>query len=202
MRQVISWLVLGLRQSGGVGRIDPISRLPLPKAELLVAAIRAKGARLAVPGIVDLSDLVADNSGVTRIVLEAVQEMLLRVALQTARDDYETRRERQRQGIEIARRAGRYTGRKPDTTQHRRILSLRHAGRSIARTAQLTECSTAQVNCLTKLQRSKAAQTAADGAEAGLKEGTSDPVQISASTSAHRRRIRLPRCWHNSCIGL
>nr|WP_287320010.1 hypothetical protein [Mesorhizobium sp.] len=37
--------------------------------------------------------------GVARIVLEAVQDMLLRLALQMARDDYETRRERQRQGI-------------------------------------------------------------------------------------------------------
>ena len=87
-------------------KIDRISRLPLPEAELLVATITGKGARLAVPGIVDLSDLVADSSGVARIVLEAVQAMLLRVALQTARDDYETRRERQREGIEIARRAG------------------------------------------------------------------------------------------------
>lgn len=31
-------------------KIDRISRLPLPEAERLVAAIRAKGARLAVPG--------------------------------------------------------------------------------------------------------------------------------------------------------
>lgn len=30
-------------------RIDRISRLPLPEAELLVASIRAKGARLSVP---------------------------------------------------------------------------------------------------------------------------------------------------------
>ncbi|RWO15658.1 MAG: resolvase, partial [Mesorhizobium sp.] len=38
-------------------KIDRISRLPLPEAEKLVATIRAKGARLAVPGIVDLSDI-------------------------------------------------------------------------------------------------------------------------------------------------
>ena len=34
-------------------RIDRISRLPLKEAEQLVGAIRAKGARLVVPGIVD-----------------------------------------------------------------------------------------------------------------------------------------------------
>ncbi|WP_180273068.1 recombinase family protein, partial [Pseudomonas syringae] len=38
-------------------KIDRISRLPLVEAEKLVDAIRAKGARLAVPGIVDLSQL-------------------------------------------------------------------------------------------------------------------------------------------------
>ena len=136
-------------------KIDRISRLPLPEAELLVATIRAKGARLAVPGIVDLTDLVADSAGITRIVLEAVQDMLLRVALQTARDDYETRRERQREGIAIARRKGRYTGRKADTAQHRRIVALRDSGLSIAKTAELAGCSIAQVKRVTALHRAK-----------------------------------------------
>lgn len=114
-------------------KIDRISRLPLPEAELLVATIRGKGARLAVPGIVDLIDLGADNSGVARIVLEAVQDMLLHVALQTARDDCEARRERQHEGIEIAKRAGRYTGRKPDLAHHQRIIGPRDAGISITK---------------------------------------------------------------------
>lgn len=137
-------------------KIDRISRLPLPEAELLVQTIRGRGARLAVPGIVDLSDLVADSAGVARIVLEAVQDMLLRVALQTARDDYDTRRERQREGIEVAKRAGRYTGRKPDIAHHRRIVSLREAGMSIAKTAELAGCSIAHVKRVTALHRSRA----------------------------------------------
>ncbi|WP_434089538.1 recombinase family protein [Neopusillimonas aromaticivorans] len=41
-------------------KIDRISRLPLPEAERLVASIQAKGARLAVLGVVDLSDLAAE----------------------------------------------------------------------------------------------------------------------------------------------
>ncbi|EGH19437.1 hypothetical protein Pgy4_41349, partial [Pseudomonas savastanoi pv. glycinea str. race 4] len=35
------------------------------------------------------------------MVLQGVQDMLLRVALQIARDDFEDRRERQRQGIDL-----------------------------------------------------------------------------------------------------
>ncbi|MBB8865660.1 hypothetical protein HEK78_021370 [Escherichia coli] len=76
-------------------KIDRISRLPLPEAEKLIASIRDKSARLAILGIVDLSDVVVKNDGVFRIVLESAQELLLKLAIQTARDDYEIRRERQ-----------------------------------------------------------------------------------------------------------
>jgi len=126
-------------------KMDRISRLPLQEAEKLIATIKAKGAKLSVPGVVDLSDLVEDATGVTRIVLEAIQDMLMRVALQSARDDYEDRRERQRQGIKIAKEAGRFTGRKPDKKMHERIVALRKAGESIGKTAHLVGCSEATV---------------------------------------------------------
>ena len=126
-------------------KIDRISRLPLAEAERLVASIRDKGARLAVPGVVDLSDLAAEAKGVAKVVLQSVQDMLLKLALQIARDDYEDRRERQRQGVELAKQAGKYAGRKADTTAHERIIALRAGGRSIAQTAKLAGCSESQV---------------------------------------------------------
>lgn len=126
-------------------KIDRISRLPLAEAEQLVGAIRAKGARLAVPGVVDLSEVAAAADGVAKIVLESVQELLLKLALQMARDDYETRRERQRQGVQLAKASGKYTGRKEDTTTHQRILVLRRAGHTIQKTAELAGCSVSQV---------------------------------------------------------
>jgi DNA invertase Pin-like site-specific DNA recombinase len=126
-------------------KIDRISRLPLIEAERLVTSIRVKGARLSVPGVVDLSDLAAEAEGVAKIVLESVQELLLKLALQMARDDYEDRRERQRQGIELAKRAGRYVGRQANTTMHERIIALRSSGHSITKTAKLAGCSESQV---------------------------------------------------------
>jgi DNA invertase Pin-like site-specific DNA recombinase len=126
-------------------KIDRISRLPLPEAERLVASIRAKGARLAVPGVVDLSDLAAEAQGVAKIVLESVQDMLLKLALQMARDDYEDRRERQRQGIELAKRDGRYKGRRADPKRRAQVIALRSIGQSIAETAKLAGCSPSQV---------------------------------------------------------
>ena len=134
-------------------KIDRISRLPLEDAEKLVASIRAKGAKLAVPGVIDLAELAAGAQGVSRIVLESVQDMLLKLALQMARDDYEDRRERQRQGIELAKSAGRYAGRKPDKDMHKRIIALRVGGNSIGKTAKLAGCSVSQVKRVYALHR-------------------------------------------------
>jgi DNA invertase Pin-like site-specific DNA recombinase len=126
-------------------KIDRISRLPLEEAERLVATIRSKGAKLAVPGLVDLSEIAAATDGMAKIVLESVQELLLKLALQMAHDDYETRRERQRQGVQLAKNSGKYSGRKEDTLTHQRIISLRIAGNTISKTAELAGCSVSQV---------------------------------------------------------
>jgi len=126
-------------------KMDRISRLPLAEAEQLVNSIRAKGARLAVPGLVDLSAFTAEADGVAKIVLESMQELLLKLALQMAREDYETRRERQSQGVMLAKTAGKYVGRKPDLSTHDRIIALRKAHQTIKRTAELAGCSVSQV---------------------------------------------------------
>jgi len=136
-------------------KIDRISRLPLAEAEQLVQSIRSKGAKLAVPGLVDLSDFASATDGVAKIVLESVQELLLKLALQMARDDYETRRERQRQGVQLAKAAGKYPGRLSDTATHQRIVALREAGQTIKRAAELAGCSQSQVKRIWAIHRAK-----------------------------------------------
>ena len=133
-------------------KIDRISRLPLAEAQKLVGSIRSKGARLAVPGLVDLSEFATAADGVARIVLESVL-LLLKLALQMARDDYETRRERQRQGVQLAKAAGKYAGRIADAATHQRIIALRGAGQSIKRTAELAGCSESQVKRVWAIHR-------------------------------------------------
>ncbi|EJA8139874.1 recombinase family protein [Escherichia coli] len=125
--------------------IDRISRLPLESALALVNSIKERGAKLSIPGIVDLSELIDVESGVARVVLENVQDMLLKVALQLARDDYENRRRRQKEGIQIAKREGRYHGRIADKQLHKRIIEYRSRGTSIAETAKLNQCSVSLV---------------------------------------------------------
>ncbi|WP_278366919.1 recombinase family protein [Acetobacter orientalis] len=136
-------------------KIDRISRLPLADAEKLVAAIRGKGARLAIPGVLDLSELIETSQGVAYIVLDSLQNMLLRLSLQMAREDYEDRRRRQKQGIALAREAGRYSGRTPNRALHARVVALRESGNSISQTARLAECSVSQVKRICSANKKK-----------------------------------------------
>lgn len=130
-------------------KIDRISRLPLPEAQKLISSIKAKGAMLSIPGIVDMSELVADSTGTAKIVLESLQDLLLKLALQMARDEYEERRERQLQGIELARLNGKYRGRKENKERNELILKLR-PHHTIKETAKLVGCSVSQVKLICK----------------------------------------------------
>lgn len=125
-------------------KMDRISRAPLKEAEAIVQAIKDKGAKLVVPGVLDLSDIEAD--GIARIVLDAMQDMLLKLALQMARDDFETRVVRQRQGIEKAKHRGAYKGRPVDQDLHRRVRELLATGQfSIRKVAEIAQCSATTV---------------------------------------------------------
>lgn len=62
-----------------------------------------------------------------------------------AYDEYETRKYRQRQGIQLAKESGKYAGRKPDKATHERIIVLRSSGQTIERTSILSGCSISQV---------------------------------------------------------
>lgn len=137
-------------------RMDRISRLALPEAERLIESIQEKGAKLAIPGVVDLSELMAEADGMSKIILDAVQKLLLKIALQMSRDDYEVRRERQRQGIALAKEAGKYRGRAADTVVHKRIIALRKDGNTIAETASAAGCSISQVKRIMALHRKQA----------------------------------------------
>ena len=105
--------------------IDRISRLPLQDAMDLVNEIRGKGALLAIPNIIDLTELMtASQTELSKIIMTSIQDMLLKMSLQIARDDYELRRERQLAGIALARKNKKYKGRKPDLNKHQLILDL------------------------------------------------------------------------------
>ena len=51
---------------------------------------------------------------------------------------------RRRQGVQLAKAASKYTGRKSDDTTHERIVALRRAGHTIQKAAVLAGCRESQ----------------------------------------------------------
>lgn len=144
-RPVLNKLIADLQEGDVIiaEHIDRITRLPLAEAEKLVNRIREKGAFLAIPGIIDLSQ-IQTNSDIAKIVLDSIQTMLLKIALQMARDDYEQRKKRQAAGIAEAKKKGRFKGRQADTQKHKLIISLR-SHHTLQETAKLAGCSVSLV---------------------------------------------------------
>lgn len=144
--------------------LDRITRLPLDKAEDLMGQIKAKGAFVSVPGLIELPVVKLD--GIAKIVMDAAQEMLHKIALYQCRADWETRRERQRQGIALKKEADKtkpleertYKGRKADTFTNAKIVELRKLDYTISKIATTLCVSESQVKLI--LKREKAAQTA------------------------------------------
>lgn len=122
-----------------VEAIDRLSRLPKKGWDTLRSQIASKGLRVVAV------DLPTSHTALTKDLddeftcrmLDAVNSMMLDMVAAIARKDYETRRERQAQGIKKAKAAGVYTGRPRDTEKRQKIAELLKAGFSIRKTASI-----------------------------------------------------------------
>lgn len=130
-----------------VESIDRLSRLPNEDWQKLKAAIDSKGLRIVA------LDLPTSHQGMTDTkdneftgrMLGAINSMLVEMMAAIARKDYEQRRQRQAQGIEKAKAAGKYQGRPVDADLHRRVRELLDAKMGIRATARHAGCSTTTV---------------------------------------------------------
>lgn len=119
-------------------KMDRLTRGTLEESQKLIDTIREKGAHLAIPGYLDLSEIISSSDGIAKIVLEGMERVIQRVVMQMARDDWETRHYRQMQGVEKAKSKGVYKGRPADEDLHRRIRKKLLAGYGIRETAKDT----------------------------------------------------------------
>jgi len=78
-------------------------------------------------------------------VLGAINSMQVEMMAAIARKDYEQRRERQAQGIEKAKAAGKYQGRPIDEDLHKRVMELLGTGLGTLATARHANCSTTTI---------------------------------------------------------
>jgi len=130
-----------------VESIDRLSRLPVEDWQKLKAAIDSKGLRIVALDLPTSHQGMQDTKGdeFTGRMLGAINSMLVEMMAAIARKDYEQRRERQAQGIEKAKAAGKYQGRPVDADLHKRVTELLKAGLGIRATARHANCSTTTV---------------------------------------------------------
>ncbi|HDM8045888.1 TPA: recombinase family protein [Vibrio campbellii] len=123
-----------------IEQIDRLSRLNeaswsklkemLYKKELKVISLDLPTSHIA------LAPEISDEF--TNSMIKAINNMMMDMLAVISRKDYEDRRRRQKQGIEKAKKEGKYQGRKPDLELHEKIYKLRVGNQmSINETAKM-----------------------------------------------------------------
>lgn len=133
-----------------VEQIDRLSRLNDVDWKQLKRMIEEKGIRIVSMDVptswqaMEINALIHKDP-IIKVVLDAINSMLIELMAAMARKDYETRRERQRQGIATAKSAGKYQGRPADQERHQKVKSFRAKGLSLKDVAEATGYSRSQV---------------------------------------------------------
>ncbi|MBZ6385010.1 MULTISPECIES: recombinase family protein [Pantoea] len=117
-----------------VESIDRLSRLEATQWEVLKRNIQDKGLLLVVMDLpTSWNMLQGEMTPVIAGVLKAVNSMLIDILATMARQDYETRRARQAQGIAKAKEAGVYAGKPKDEEAREMVRDLLEKGVGPAR---------------------------------------------------------------------
>lgn len=125
-----------------IEQVDRLSRLNAADWETLKLRLAEKRIRVVALDLPTSWLATAPSADeATQGLLDAVNRMLLDMLAVVARKDYTDRRRRQAQGIEKAKTAGLYRGRRADTGRHAKILDLLDRGMSWAQVIDLTKAS-------------------------------------------------------------
>lgn len=133
-----------------IEKVDRLSRLPYAQWKLLKHQLVDAGIHIVVidqPMTHSALTEIRDDSMISRVLTE----FMIDLAAAMARDDYETRRRRQAQGIEKAKALGKYQGRKPNYQLRNNIALLLEEGKSWTQIQNLLNCSRSTISKVKKL---------------------------------------------------
>lgn len=146
--------LLEVAQSGDVllvEQVDRISRLNAEDWETLKSIIIGKGIRIVALDLPTSHQFIQNSDdGFTQRILSAVNAMLLDMLAAVARKDYEDRRRRQSEGIEKAKSAGKYSGRRTNEKLHRNIEALLRDKKSYSEIVEILSCSRSTIAAVKK----------------------------------------------------
>ena len=139
-----------------VESVDRLTRLPAHHWHTLKQEIESRGIRIVALDLPSTHAAMKPGDATDELsqrILEATNTMLLEIVAAQAAADYEQRRQRQAQGIEKARRQGKYRGRPIDAKAHARVASILRDGHSIRQTANLAGVSASTVQRVKKAEK-------------------------------------------------
>lgn len=129
-----------------IEQVDRLSRLNAQDWESLKRTLSEKHIRVVALDLpTSWMGATANLDEATQGLLDAVNRMLLDMLAVVARKDYTDRRRRQAQGIEKAKTAGLYKGRRADADRHALIGSLLDKGLSWSQVCEATKASRSTV---------------------------------------------------------
>ncbi|EDQ00904.1 recombinase family protein [Shewanella benthica] len=124
-----------------VEQVDRISRLNSEDWETLKTQINQKGIKVVSIDLPTSYQFMKNADAFTERMMSALNSMMLDMLAAVARKDYEDRRRRQAQGVQRAKREGKYKGRPEDKVLHQKIEGLLTDGKSYNYIVNLLGCS-------------------------------------------------------------
>lgn len=139
-------------QSGDIMLVEDVDRLSRLTGEdwnSLKKLIRQKDVRVVAVNVPTTWISSSANDFDSRM-FAAINDMLLDMLAAVARRDYEQRKVRQKQGIEKARKEGKYRGRQVNQSRYDAINKLLASGSSWSQVQKIMGCSRGTISCAIK----------------------------------------------------
>lgn len=130
-----------------IEQVDRISRLDAEDWAKLRAIISTKGIKVISLDLPSSHQFIESKTDeFSQRMLEALNGMMLDMLAAVARKDYEDRRRRQREGIDIAKQQGKYKGKQVNKARMKHIQALINSGQSSREIAKILKCGLATVS--------------------------------------------------------
>lgn len=144
-----------------IEQVDRLSRLNAEDWGKLKAELSTRRVRVVALDLPTSWMLANQGDEMTTRMLEALNGMMLDMLAAIARKDYTDRRRRQQQGIEKAKAAGSFKGRKEDSDRNEAIMTMMRNGDSWNTIIAVTGCSRSTLSRLGQRIKAEAEQVAA-----------------------------------------
>ncbi|EPE37188.1 resolvase (plasmid) [Candidatus Photodesmus katoptron] len=134
-----------------IEKIDRLSRLPYEQWKELKNRLIDSGIHIVVTEQ-PMTHEILDKGKPYSMISKVLTEFMIDLAAAMARDDYETQRIRQAQGIKKAKLLGKYKGRQPNHKLRNNISLLLLEGKSWSQIQSLLGCSRSTISKVNKTQ--------------------------------------------------